>query len=40
MSEDKKNPWPKVIKLFLEFLIAAITAFFAASCVRYGLPLL
>lgn len=40
MEKETKSPWPKIIKLFLEFLIAAITAFFTASCVKYGLPLL
>lgn len=34
-TTEKKSPWPKIIKLFLEFLIAALTAFFASSCVRW-----
>jgi len=31
MDTEKKNAWLKVVKLFLEFLIAAITAFFTAQ---------
>lgn len=28
MSEEKKSsPWGKILKLFIEFLIAAVTAF-------------
>ena len=34
-NDKTPSPWIKVAKLFLEFLIAAITAFFAASCVKW-----
>lgn len=25
-SEEKKSPWGKILKLFLEFVVAAVTA--------------
>lgn len=34
-EESKSKTWFKVIKLFLEFLIAALTAWFASSCVGW-----
>lgn len=35
MSNDKKSGnWVKIIKLFLEFLLAAIVAWFGGSCSR------
>lgn len=33
-NDDKKNVWAKIIKLFLEFLIAALVAWFGSGCVR------
>lgn len=33
-KDEKQSPWLKVLKLFAEFLVAAITAFITASCVR------
>lgn len=39
-NEDKKGVIAKIIKLFLEFLIAALVAWFGGSCVRnYKAPL-
>lgn len=35
-NENKSFPWGKVIKLFLEFLLAVVTAIFASSCVSYA----
>lgn len=37
MSDDKKFPWGKIIKLFFEFALAVVTAIFASSCVRWML---
>lgn len=35
MSEEKKSiPWGKIIKLFLEFLLAAIVAIFGSCTAR------
>lgn len=35
MNEDKKNSkWTSVLKLFLEFIVAAVTALLASSFVK------
>lgn len=33
-SEDKSKVVAKIVKLFLEFLIAAVVAWFGASCTH------
>lgn len=35
MSDEKKFPWSKVIKVIGEFIVAILTAIFASS---YALP--
>lgn len=32
MSNNEKPKWSKIVKLFLEFLIAALVAWFGSSC--------
>ena len=38
-SNDKKGVIAKIIKLFLEFLIAALVAWFGSGCVRKVKPI-
>lgn len=35
MSEEKKkSPWGKILKLFLEFVVAAVTALLGAGTMK------
>lgn len=36
-NETKGKTIAKIVKLFLEFLIAAVVAWFGSSCVRFML---